>query len=108
MYRKLSNQRNDLELCCQYRSIPVGILTTRNTSCCSLPEGSKSIVVAGVCEDATFPGKPFFYDGDVVKAAPGTKLTVHCKQEYMENSPTVQCIDGKWTDPVPPCEGKDP
>ena len=36
-------KKNDLELCRQYRSIPVGILITRNTSFCSLPEGSKAI-----------------------------------------------------------------
>ena len=44
----LQPAKNDLELCCQYRSIPVGIFTTRNTSFCSLPEGSKYIYIC-VC-----------------------------------------------------------
>ena len=64
---------NDLELCRQYRSILLGILTTCNTSFCPLPEGSKNIYVIF---------RIHFRTPAIVNA-----LIVHCSLHiYMEKS----------------------
>ena len=90
VYRQLSNQRNVLDLSCQHRSIPVGILTTCITSCCSLPEGSKtSFTLPPILSP---PGLLYFSCPAPCTRHRGTQEPWHCRY-YQEGWAWTTVID---------------
>ena len=57
--RSSTSEKNNLELCWIYGSVPSGLLTTHNTSCCWLPGGSKHIHGL-VCDQKLVVSRVFF------------------------------------------------